>query len=594
MSSNYYHEEEILGKAYDSRLMRRLLVYVRPYRRLMYIGIFLSLIVAAMQLALPYIIKVTIDVHIAAGDYYGILRMSLLYFSLLMGIFILDYFKIYLLNLIGQRAMRDMRLEIFEHVNSLSLSFFDGNPVGRLITRITSDAQVLNELFSSGVVAVAGDLFLLLGIVILMLVVNWKLALVVFVTVPVLILVAQLFRIKIRNIYRNIRTSIARINSFLQENLSGMRTIQVYNCQEEKYKSFRDMNKNILRANLDAISLYAFFFPLVDLIAAAGAALLIWYGGGAVIRQAVTIGTLILFIQYINRFFQPIRDLSEKYNILQSAMASSERIFKLLDEKPDFMDPVNTAEAPVLQKSIEFKNVWFSYKKDEYVLKDISFTVPKGATVAIVGATGSGKTSLINLLCRFYDYDKGSIKIDGTELRNFRIKDLRAIIGLVLQDVFLFFGDIASNIRLGNEKFSDKNVQRVAKIVNAHEFISEYPGAYSQEVGERGATFSQGQKQLLAFARALAFGPSLLILDEATSNIDTATELLIQDALEKLLEGRTSIVIAHRLSTIRNADMIIVLNKGRIHETGTHRELLERDGLYRRLYELQYRHIEGM
>jgi len=594
MSAFDYHEEEILGKAYDAKLMRRILYYVKPYRHLLAIGIAASLVVSGLELALPYIIKITIDVHIAGKNYYGVLVMTLVYFSLLLGTFAFDYGKGYLLNYLGQKAMMDLRMELFDHVESLSLKFFDKNPVGRLMTRLTNDVQVLNELFASGVVAVAGDIFLLAGIVFLMLLVNWKLTVVVFVTIPLLFLVAHQFRIHIRDIYRTIRLRLARLNAFLQENLSGMRTIQVYNREAKNFELFQDLNGQFRKANLDAVFQYAILFPAVQIVATGGTALLIWYGGGGVIRNTVTIGTLILFIQYVSRFFDPIQDLSEKYNLLQSAMASSERIFKILDTKPLVTSPASPAPAPMLEHAIEFQNVWFAYSGEDYVLREVSFTVPRGQTVAIVGATGAGKTSLINLLCRFYDYNKGKIAIDGVELRRFDLYELRSLIGLVLQDVFLFYGDIKGNIRLGRESLTEKDIERVARTVNAHDFIASFPRGYNQEVHERGATFSQGQKQLLAFARALAFDPRLLILDEATSSIDTATELLIQDALRKLLKGRTSIVIAHRLSTIRSADQIIVMHKGKVHEAGTHRDLLAKNGLYRRLYDLQYHHMEGL
>jgi ATP-binding cassette subfamily B multidrug efflux pump len=594
MSAYDFHEEEILGKAYDAKLMRRILHYVKPYRHLLAIGILASLVVSGLELALPYIIKITIDGYIAGKNYHGILLMSLVYFSLLLGTFIFDYGKGYLLNVLGQKAMKDLRMDLFEHVESLSLKFFDKNPVGRLMTRLTNDVQVLNELFASGVVAVAGDIFLLGGIVLLMLLVNWKLTVVVFITIPLLFLVAHQFRIHIRDIYRTIRIRLARVNSFLQENLSGMRTIQVYNRESKNFESFKDLNGQLRKANLDAVFQYAILFPSVQIVATGGIALLIWYGGGGVIRNTVTIGTLILFIQYVSRFFDPIQDLSEKYNLLQSAMASSERIFKILDTKPLVTSPASPLPAPRLEHAIEFQNVWFAYTGEDYVLREVSFTVPRGQTVAIVGATGAGKTSLINLLCRFYDYNKGKILIDGKELPQFDLYELRSLIGLVLQDVFLFYGDIKGNIRLGRESLTEKDIESVARTVNAHDFIMSFPNGYNQEVHERGATFSQGQKQLLAFARALAFDPRLLILDEATSSIDTATELLIQDALRKLLKGRTSIVIAHRLSTIRSADQIIVMHKGKVHETGGHRALLEKNGLYRRLYDLQYHHMEGL
>ncbi|MCX6999204.1 MAG: ABC transporter ATP-binding protein, partial [Candidatus Sumerlaeota bacterium] len=548
--------------------------------------------VSGMELALPYIIKVTIDVHIAHRNMAGITRMSILYLALLIGMFSFEYGMVYILNVLGQRAMRDLRMQIFDHVQSLSLSFFDKNPVGRLVTRITNDVEVLNELCASGVVTVFGDLFLLLGIMLLMLVVNWRLALIVFVTIPLLVVAAERFRIRIREVYRRIRISLARLNSFLQESLSGMRTIQVYNQQAKSFAGFKGMNDEYRRMNMEAIFEYAFFFPLVEFVAALGTALLVWYGGGGVVQKTVTIGTLILFLQYINRFFHPIRDLSEKYNIFQSAMASSERMFNLLDTHSFIVEPENPAPAPHLEKGIEFKNVWFAYHGDDYVLRDVTLSVPKGRTVAIVGSTGAGKTSLIQLLCRFYDYNRGEISIDDTDIRRFRSKDLRSQIGLVLQDVFLFSGNIAENIRLGNNNLTEHDIESIARTVNAHNFISNFSKGYHQEVRERGATFSQGQRQLLAFARALARDPQILILDEATSNIDTATELLIQDALGRLLAGRTSIVIAHRLSTIRRADSIIVLHKGRVHETGSHQELISKNGIYRRLYELQYLSLE--
>jgi len=592
MPVDTYHDEEVIGKAYDARLVKRLFQYVRPYRSLLYLAIVISLFVSGMELALPYIIKVTIDVHIARGNMAGVMRMSILYLALLLGMFGFEYGMVYILNVLGQRAMRDLRMQIFDHVQSLSLSFFDKNPVGRLVTRITNDVEVLNELCASGVVTVFGDLFLLLGIMLLMLVVNWRLALIVFVTLPLLVAAAERFRIRIRGVYRKIRISLARLNTFLQESLSGMRTIQVYNQQAKSFAGFKGMNDEYRRMNMEAIFEYAFFFPMVEFVACLGTALLVWYGGGGVVQKTVTIGTLILFLQYINRFFHPIRDLSEKYNIFQSAMASSERMFNLLDTHSFIVEPEIPAPAPHLEKGIEFKNVWFAYHGDDYVLRDVTFSVPKGQTVAIVGSTGAGKTSLIHLLCRFYDYNRGEISIDDTDIRRFRSKDLRSQIGLVLQDVFLFSGDIAENIRLGNNNLTEHDIESIARTVNAHNFISNFSKGYHQEVRERGATFSQGQRQLLAFARALARNPQILILDEATSNIDTATELLIQDALGRLLAGRTSIVIAHRLSTIRRADSIIVLHKGRVHETGSHQELISKNGIYRRLYELQYLSLE--
>jgi ATP-binding cassette subfamily B multidrug efflux pump len=589
MPKHDYHDEEVLGKAYDARLMRRLLHYLLPYKAPVVAAVLLSIVVSLLELAQPYIVKVTIDEYILKAHYGGIARMSALLAATFLAYLCFEYARIYIISFVGQKAMYDIRMQIFQHLQRLSLSFFDRNPVGRLLTRMTSDVQVLNELFASGVVPIVGDVFLLAGIIILMLSENVILALLVVATTPLLWVATFVFRKHVRESYRLVRTRLARLNAYLNENLSGMKTVQAYNRQEKNFEDFSDINDSYRHANLKSVFYFALFFPTVELISTLAVALIIWYGGGAVIRNALTIGTLYLFLQYVERFFAPIRDLSDKYNIMQAAMASSERIFKLVDAPEDVKDPAIAKPLKPFHDAIVFDHVWFAYAGDDYVLRDVSFEVRKGEKIAIVGATGAGKTSIINLLCRFYDCQRGRILLDGINVKDLLQQDLRRLFGLVLQDVFLFFGDIASNIRLGNDAISMSEIEKIARYVNAHTFIERFPERYAQPVRERGATLSAGQKQLLAFARALAFNPQILILDEATANIDTETELLIQDAIARLLQTRTSIIIAHRLSTIQRADKIIVLHKGRIREVGSHFELLRNDGIYRKLYEIQYR-----
>jgi ATP-binding cassette subfamily B protein len=481
---------------------------------------------------------------------------------------------------------------MFGHLQRLDIAFYDRNPVGRLMTRLTTDVDALNELFTSGVVAIFQDLFALFGIIIMMFYLNWKLALVALTVLPLLIGVTLWFKLNARESYRKVRTRIARINAFLQEHITGTATVQLFNRESKVQKEFDTVNEDYRLANVDSIFYYAVFFPAVEIISAVGVGLIIWYGGGQVIQNELTIGALIGFIQLSQRFFQPISDLSEKYNILQSAMASSERIFKLLDTPIEITSQLDATQPARVRGHIEFRNVWFAYKPDEWVLRDVSFEVKPGERIAIVGHTGAGKTTITNLLLRFYDVQQGSILLDGLDIRYWDLTALRKAFAIVLQDVFLFSGDIESNIRLGEDGFDGDRVEYAARQVHAHEFIERLPGGYKAEVKERGATLSTGQKQLIAFARALAFDPRVLILDEATANIDTQTELLIRDALDQLLSGRTSVVIAHRLSTIQNADRIIVLHKGRVREMGTHDELLRLRGIYYRLYQLQYKEQE--
>ncbi len=593
------HEEEVLGKAYDARLMRRLLKYLRPYRWYVVLGIILSILTSAMEAIRPYFTKIAVDVNIANKDQRGLLITALLFFVVLLIRGFVQYANAYLTQWIGQRTIYDLRMEIFRHLQTLTPKFYDKNPIGRLITRVTNDVEVLNEMFSSGIVMVFSDVFTIIGIFYFMFTMSWELSLVSLSVLPLLFYGTFLFRKKAREAYREVRIQIARINSFMQEHITGMIVDQIFNREKKSFEKFSSINAAHRDANIKSIFYYAVFYPGVDFIGALSIGLIIWYAGGNILQGAVTLGTVMAFVQFNEMFWRPIRDLSEKYNILQTAMASSERIFQLLDDKT--LPTVSSSPASVehVRGEIEFRNVWFAYNtpsdgahSPEWVLKNISFHARPGETIAFVGHTGAGKTSIISLLSRFYENQKGEILVDGVNVDLVRPEDLRRHIAVVLQDVFLFSGDIKGNISLGNDSISPDRIKAAARVVGAHRFIEQLPNQYDAEVKERGATLSVGQKQLLSFARALAFNPRILVLDEATSSVDTETELLIQAAIKKLLKGRTSIVIAHRLSTIQNADKIIVLHKGEIREMGTHQELLSRDGIYRKLYQLQYKDQE--
>ena len=583
------HEDQVLGKAYDARLMRRLLAYIRPYRRSAYLAILCLLAGSAFSVVQPYLTKVAIDRYIRENNMHGLSQVAVLYALTLVLVFGLSFGQTWLINLMGQKIMRDLRMELFRHLQVMDVAFFDKNPVGRLMTRVTTDVDALNELFTSGVISVFEDLFMLSGIIISLFLLNYKLALAIFAILPFLVLATLMFKIRVRDSYRNVRTAIARINAFLQENITGAAVVQLFGREQKQYRRFALINKDHLDANLQSIFYYAIFYPILEVISASAIALIVWYGGLQVLAGALTLGTLVAFIQYSDRFFRPISDISEKYTILQSAMAASERIFKLLDTKPAIVSPEAPRAAEVKNGSIEFRNVHFHYNPGEPVLRDISFRVAPGEKVAVVGATGAGKSTIIALLNRFYDVQQGEILVDGVNIKDFELQGLRRSIGIVLQDVFLFSGSVSENIRLGNPDIDDARVQHAAETVHAARFIGKLDRQFASKVGERGSSLSVGQKQLLAFARALAFDPRILVLDEATSSIDTETELLIRDALEKLLAGRTSIIIAHRLSTVQNADRIIVLHRGRIRETGTHQELLHLKGIYWKLYQLQYK-----
>ena len=584
-----FHEEEVLGKAYDARLMRRLLGYLRPYRRAVAGALTAIITSSIVQLAQPYLIKLAIDRYIASGDAAGLNRIAAAYFVILIVGFILEYAQTYTMQLTGQHIMYDLRMQIYGRLQRLDLRFYDRNPVGRLMTRVTTDVDVLNDLFTSGVVAAFGDMFTLVGIMVVLLTLDWRLALVAFSVLPLIALVTQWFRQHVRESYRTVRTWIARINAFLQENITGMSTVQVFRREAQNYQRFVDIDRRHRDANVDSIFYYAVFYPAIEVVGALAASLIIWYGGWRVMAGTLTLGSLVAFLQYSSRFFRPISDMSEKFNILQAAMASSERIFKLVDTPIAIESPARpirrTDRSP---GRIEFDHVWFAYVDEDYVLRDVTFDVAPGERVGIVGATGAGKSTLINLLLRFYDVSKGRILVDGVDIRQIDLAELRGLFSLVLQDVHLFSGTIGGNIRLGHSGISDDEMRRAAEAVHAREFIERLPGGFSSPVAERGATLSVGQKQLLSFARALAFDPRILVLDEATSSIDTETELLIRDALEVLMAGRTSLAIAHRLSTIQHMDKILVLHKGQLREMGAHQDLLARRGLYYTLYQLQY------
>lgn len=591
MSSDF-RDDEILGKAYDSKLMRRLLRYVKPYKKYVVLAILLNILVAALGPLRPYLTKIAVDDYIANKDYHGLLIICLILFGSLFLQAMVQYFLTYYTELMGQKIIYDLRIQIFSHVQKLALRFFDKTPIGRIVTRVTNDVESLNEMFSSGIVAVFSDIFVIVWIFVFMFSLSWDLALVTMSVIPILFYATFLFRKKVREAYRDVRYHLARLNSYMQEHITGMNVVQNFAKEKEELKKFSSINNDYKTANIKSVFYYAVFFPFVELLSSITIGLIIWYGGGEVIQKQLTIGVLFAFLQYTEMFWRPVRDLSEKYNILQTAMASSERIFKLLDDKTFIKNPDKPIILNSVKGEIEFKNVWFAYNDGEYVLKNISFKINPGETAAIVGATGAGKTSLINILTRFYEIEKGSITIDGIDIRHLDKHNLRKYISVVLQDVFLFSGTIKSNISLGAENISDEQIIKAAKTVGAHDFISKLPNGYDEEVKEKGATLSVGQRQLISFARALAYNPQILILDEATSSIDTETEILIQKAIEKLLVGRTSIVIAHRLSTIQNADKIIVMHKGELKEVGTHQELLAKRGIYYKLYQLQYKDQE--
>ncbi|MGA2607527.1 MAG: ABC transporter ATP-binding protein [Terriglobia bacterium] len=650
-----FHDEEVLGKAYDSRLMRRLLVYLRPYWRMTLFALVAILLFGILQAVPPYLLKVEVDRYLDPtaraqlpkflssflnpNPLLGITQIALILFlPAAVLTFGLEFAQSFAMQVVGQRVMYDMRKQLFAHLQRLQMSFFDRNPVGRLVTRVTTDVDVLNDLFASGVVAIIGDIFSLFSIVVVMLKMDYKLALLTFSVLPIIVLVTAAFRKAVRESYRRIRVAIARINTYLQEHITGMPVLQLFNREDRSFQEFEKINRAHMEAYKDSILAYGLFYPAVELLSMMAVAIILYLGGGMALRGLVTVGTAIAFIQYSQRFFRPIQDLSDKYNLLQAAMASSERIFKLLDTPVTITDPqpssrgpssvvssplyadksllapateygelkaadlgkqvcattdkAETQTAPLPSPLVEFRHVGFAYRDEHRVLENVSFSIEPGETVAVVGHTGAGKTTLTNLLLRFYDVQEGQVLFDGLDIRHLRLRDLRSNFGIVLQDPFLFSGTIASNIRLGSEWIEEQQIREAARQVGLLEFIESLPGGFQEPVKERGATLSVGQKQLLSFARALAHNPRILVLDEATSSVDPETEHWLREGLRCLVENRTSLVIAHRLSTIQNASKIVVMHKGHVREVGTHQELLQRQGIYFKLYQLQYKDQE--
>jgi len=592
VSEEIQQEDEILGKAYDARLMVRVLRYLRPYWKLLTVSFVFLMLQTATQLLGPFITKIAIDRYIATKDVQGLDLMALAYVGVVILGFVVLFVQTYTTQYTGQRAMHDLRTDIFSHLQRQDLAYFDRNAVGRLMTRTINDVETLNELFSTGVVGLLGDVSIVFGIAVMMLWLDWQLALVCLAAFPIILYVSRFYRRRAREVYRESRLILGRLNAGLQENIAGVATIQTFGQEEKMYRRFQEINYRYRDVLLRSIRYNAVFFPVIEVFSALSVGLLLWYGGNLVMANAIQAGVMVAFIQYIQRMYQPIRDLAEKYNIMQAAMASSERIFALLDTAETIQNPVQTKRVAKFAGEIEFKDAWLSYRPGEPVLKGISFQVRPGEKVALVGATGGGKTSIISALCRFYDVERGAILVDGLDVREWNKQALRRHVGLVLQDVFLFSGDIANNITLGDRRIAEGRMLEAARRAHIAPFIEKLPNRYHEEVQERGSTLSQGQRQLLSFARALAFDPKILILDEATSSVDTQTEILIQEALDELLKNRTALIIAHRLSTIQHADRILVIHKGEIWEQGSHDELRAQGGLYARLYDLQYRFQE--
>lgn len=584
-----FHDEEVLGKAYDSVIMKRLLAYLKPYKLLVVVSILMLLFNSFLQIYLSILVKEGIDDYMLVGDGSGLQLIALKYVGIIIAVFFITFGQVFATAWLGQNVQHDIRTRLFGHLQYLNLGFFDKNPVGRLVTRATNDVNTLNEMFSSGVVAIFGDIFMLVFIVAALFYLNWFLALITLVTLPLLIFVTAKFRAKARDAYRMMRIKLARLNSYVQEYVTGMSVVQLFTREEKTAKEFEEINSALRKEHHRSVFYYAVFYPSIEIIGAISIGLLLGFGGFEINSSKMTFGELVAFITLVEMFFRPIRDLSEKYNILQASMASAERIFDLLDTDPKIKNIDKPQTITDFKGKIEFKNLKFAYNDDNWVLNDVSFTVEPGEKVAIVGATGAGKTSLVSLLYRFYDYQSGTIKIDGIELKNLELKALRSRLGLVMQDVFIFEGDYASNVRLRDDSITDEQVNAALTKVGYDKILAKLPEGLKTPIKERGATISTGQKQLLSFARALAFDPDILILDEATSSVDSETELLIQKALEVLLKERTSIIIAHRLSTIEKADKIIVLHHGEVREIGTHQDLLKKQGIYYKLYNLQFK-----
>jgi len=584
--------DDLEGKIYDSELLKRMFHYTKPFKSLVFVAVGMTIFAAMLQLVAPYLTKEAIDIYIDGGNLDGLNRIVLMYLGVMVAIFFVQYGQDYLTQLLGQKLMYDLRSDIFIHLQRLSLSFFDKNPVGRLMTRVTSDVESLNQMFTQGVVNIFGNIFLILGIISVMISISPQLALWTLTVVPILFLITLYFKRKVRIAFRDIRKWIAQINTYLQENITGMNIVQIFNRQERNHDTFTKINIKHTKAHVRTVNYYAIFYPVVEFVGAIALAIVLVRGGILKMDQLTTYGALVAFIQYAQMFFRPISDLSDKFNILQGAIASAERVFNLLDTKPDIVSVHAPIENLHVAGSIEFKDVSFAYVDENYVLRDVSFKIEAGSSMAIVGHTGAGKTSLINLIGRQYDIQKGQILIDDRPIHDLDLDQLRKMMAVVLQDIFLFSGSIFDNVALGNKEISLAEVVDACKKVNAHTFIDRLPEKYDTILNERGSILSMGQRQLLSFARALVVDPQILILDEATSNIDTETEILIQEALGFMMQGRTSIIIAHRLSTIKHVDNILVFHKGHLKEMGNHAELISQKGLYHQLYELQYKDQE--
>lgn len=578
------------GDIVDTHVLKRIFQYVQPYIGRFYVLVFLTILIAFLAPAVPFFVQKTIDEYILVSDHEGLIDMVLLLIGLIVVQGIVQYLHTYLSGWLGQSVIRDIRVKLYRHLLSLRLRFFDQTPIGRLVTRNISDIETLSDIFSQGVAAIIGDILQIVVILGAMLYIDWKLTLISLSTLPLLILSTYVFKEKVKVAFNDVRNAVSNLNSFVQEHITGMSIVQIFSSEKREYKRFREINDEHKQAHLKSVMYYSIYFPVAEIIQATGIGLLVWYGARGVLYEEVTIGILIAFIMYINMFFRPIRQIADRFNTLQLGIVSSSRILNLLDNK-EHIDDNGSYTSTQMDGKVLFKDVWFAYNDRDYVLKDINFEVKPGETLALVGATGAGKSSIINLLSRFYDIKRGEILIDGVEVKEYDLGALRRNIGVVLQDVFLFSDTIEQNITLGNDSISHERIVEAAELVGARKFIERLPGGFAYNVQERGATLSVGQRQLISFVRAMVYDPKIIILDEATSSVDTETEELIQEAIARLMKGRTAIVIAHRLSTIQNADQILVLDHGEIKERGTHDELLAMDGYYTQLHKMQYKEV---
>jgi len=590
LKTDTLEKETPTGNILDLKVLKRLFKFAKPYIKYFWLLVFLTLFLAILTPARPWLIQQTIDNQVAQGDYPGLLNMIIILVVLLFIQAFVQYFHTYFSGWLGQHIIRDIRIQLFDHLQSLKLKFYDKTPIGRLVTRNVSDIETLAEVFSSGIAAMIGDLMQLVFILGIMFYTDWKLTLVSLSTLPLLIIATYIFKEKIKVSFNQVRTAVSNLNSFVQEHVTGMNIVQIFNTEDREFKKFKEINQEHRKANLRSVLYYSIYFPVAEVIQAAGIGLIVWYGAGGVVREELTLGILIAFIMYIQMFFRPIRLIADRFNTLQMGIVSSSRILNLLDNK-DHIQNNGTIKTEKLVGDVSFEKVWFAYNDEDWVLKNINFNTKRGQTLALVGATGAGKSSVINLISRFYEINKGIIKVDGIDIREYELNDLRRHIAVVLQDVFLFSDSIYNNITLKNPEITREKVLEAAEMVGARKFIERLPGGFDYNVMERGATLSVGQRQLISFVRAMVYDPDIIILDEATSSVDTETEEMIQSAIEKMMAGRTSIVIAHRLSTIQNASQILVLDKGEIVENGTHDELLAQKGYYTQLHKMQFKEI---